>query len=311
MTVQRALEQLARDGFTVSRGKRGTFVHEHPPHLYRYGVMLPIAHDEVGTADQFGRILYQEALRRQHRGDRHLTLYQSAAGYQQMLADFHAQRLAGLILHVPWHVANLPSVWQEVGLPVIGFGKTPPVPGMKMVDFDIWAVIHRALEALAGQGRRRVAVLLNGGDASFVNRITVALANRGMASDAHWVQFAPSAAPIAARHVVRLFMEARERPDALLICDDSLVESATAGLLESGVWAPGELEVIGHCNFPYPTPSHVPLRRLGFDVREILRVSLDLIDRCRRKEQAPVVTEVAPVFEEEVGKQMSALEVVR
>src|SRR4051794_19274109 len=40
MTVQRALDQLSDEGFIQTRGTRGTFVVERPPHLFRYGVIF-------------------------------------------------------------------------------------------------------------------------------------------------------------------------------------------------------------------------------------------------------------------------------
>src|SRR5688500_4572889 len=47
-TLHRAVEQLQRDGFVESFGRKGTFVAEFPPHLCTYGLVLSsdnIAHD--------------------------------------------------------------------------------------------------------------------------------------------------------------------------------------------------------------------------------------------------------------------------
>src|SRR5690242_16268161 len=41
VTVQRALDRLARDGFVVAQGRRGTFVAQRPPHLSQYALVFP------------------------------------------------------------------------------------------------------------------------------------------------------------------------------------------------------------------------------------------------------------------------------
>jgi hypothetical protein len=65
------------------------------------------------------------------------------------------------------------------------------------------------------------------------------------------------------------------------------------------VRVPDEVAVVGHTNFPWPTPSAVPVKRLGFNVRKILAVALDLIDQQRRNEQPPHLTTIRATFEDE------------
>ena len=40
-TIQKALNQLSKEGFLHSRGRLGTFVTSHPPHRHRVGLVLP------------------------------------------------------------------------------------------------------------------------------------------------------------------------------------------------------------------------------------------------------------------------------
>ncbi len=105
-----------------------------------------------------------------------------------------------------------------------------------------------------------------------------------------------------ARQVVMALMHTAPfaRPDGLIITDDNLVEHATDGLLAAGIRVPDELTVIAHTNFPWPTPSHVPAIRLGFDVRDVLAACLDCIDRQRRGETPAAATHVPLVFESDV-----------
>ena len=106
--------------------------------------------------------------------------------------------------------------------------------------------------------------------------------------------------PESARNAMHLLMHAdqKERPDGLIITDDNLVEAATAGLLDAGVSVPQDLTVVAHCNFPWPTPSHVPARRLGYDVRQILSACLSDIDR-QRNGGKPKSISIPAVWEED------------
>jgi DNA-binding LacI/PurR family transcriptional regulator len=104
----------------------------------------------------------------------------------------------------------------------------------------------------------------------------------------YWIQTVALAEPESARNCVHLLMHPgqTERPDALLITDDNLVEHATAGLVAAGVSVPGDLDVVAHCNFPWPAPSVLPVQRLGFDAREILAACLASIDELRQGQPA-------------------------
>ena len=62
---------------------------------------------------------------------------------------------------------------------------------------------------------------------------------------------------------------------------------------------PDKLEIVAHCNFPWPTPSLLPVRRIGYDVRDFLRQAIESIDEQRRGE--PVRQRwVHPTFEDEL-----------
>ena len=112
-----------------------------------------------------------------------------------------------------------------------------------------------------------------------------------------------------AGNLIHLLLEARVRPDALIILDDVLVESATAALAQCGVRCPQDLLVVAHANFPNVTPSHVVASRVGFDVRQVLRTCLDVIDRRRRGEIVAPVTDVSPLFDDELVAEMTAEEI--
>jgi len=92
-----------------------------------------------------------------------------------------------------------------------------------------------------------------------------------------------------------------DRPDALLVTDDNLVEYATAGLVDAGVRVPTDMDVVVHCNFPWPTPSLVPVRRIGYDAAQMLRACLDIADVQRHGAPVPSPRTIPPLFEDELA----------
>ena len=102
------------------------------------------------------------------------------------------------------------------------------------------------------------------------------------------------------QNVVRLLMHGKDRPNGLIITDDNLVEDAVAGLVAEGVEVPVDLEVVAHCNFPWPPLKTYPFRRLGPDVRGMLLACIDAIDKARRGEPAPGVIESPAIWESDI-----------
>jgi len=41
ITIERTMARLAREGFSEGRGRHGTFVTDHPPHLSQFALLFP------------------------------------------------------------------------------------------------------------------------------------------------------------------------------------------------------------------------------------------------------------------------------
>ena len=113
--------------------------------------------------------------------------------------------------------------------------------------------------------------------------------------------------PESARNCVHLLMHPgqAERPDALLISNDNLVEHASAGVIAAGVHVPDDLDVVAHCNFPWPAPSVLPVRRLGYDARALLKACIDSIDE-QRQGRVPATAVIPARFENELEQAVAA-----
>jgi len=307
VTIQKAFDLLADQGWIRTEGRRGTFVSEKVPDRHRYALTFPWPRQQ--DTSQFFRALRQQAaqLTTPHRW---ITCFYEINGrtdtedYRQLDGLLRAHRLAGIIF------ASKPSelegllVLEDPGVPrviITGPAAEFSVPEV-YPDLDGFSV--RALDAFAAAGRRRVAVIMlaQAGDTSAgFDKLVDLAAARGLQIQRPWVQATPLVAPYWARHTAQLLFQAgpTARPDALLITDDNLVPAATAGLRAAGVRVPADVLVIAHANFPYPTPAAVPVMRLGSDISHLLELCVERIDQQRRGEVPPATTLLPVVFEEE------------
>lgn len=305
ITVQQALHRLAKDGFVESRGPLGTFVSAHPPHLSRYAIIFPMP-PGVPAENRFWTALANESTRSSDDPSHCLEVFfgidghSDSPGYRQLLRDLKHRRLAGLIFaYPPMPLARTPLVL-EPGIPRVGLmSPSPAFPGFTAINLEFPSFTRQALQYLTAAHRRRIAVLtIPGRHAEWqgvLNRHT------SIETRPYWVQSVHPASPRSARQVVHLLMQADQpvRPDGLIITDDNLVEAATAGLLDANVSVPTDLSVVVHCNFPWPTLSHVPARRLGYDVHRVLEVCLSDIER-QRTGGAPRSIGIPAVWEDEL-----------
>jgi DNA-binding LacI/PurR family transcriptional regulator len=307
VTVQRALDRLIADGFAVARGRHGTFVVDRPPHTCTYGLLIPGLQGD-GHWVRFWTALANEAsaMTRSHKVQ--INRYYGIDGerdgedWRRLLHDLAAERLAGMLMATapPGSLQETPVMTAQ--LPRVAITLRPLKPAFTPLMLDTISFVERALEHLHALGRTRVALLgVPGHPPEFHKRFAECLKRYGMNTRPFWFQQVTPSAPEPAQGVAHLLLHPgqRDRPDALIISDDNLVEHATAGIVAAGIAVPGDCAIVAHCNFPWPTPSALPMRRLGYDAREVLRVAVASIDRQRRGE--PAGSLVVPArFEDEL-----------
>lgn len=308
-TVQRAVDRLAREGFVRKRQRHGTRVVESPPHLTNLALVLPLDPATGAHYSKLYQALTQAAVAFQHRTARNVFQFHGVDRHadtenrQRLLDHLQAHQLAGIIFaSPPFELAGTP-ILDQPGVPRVCLAGRQWYPHVPAVTPDGHSFFDKALDYLAARGRRRVAMLLVPGLLPPGDEyLTQALAKRGLSSPPHWQLTLGQVAAEGAHNCVRLLMHGagRERPDGLIIADDNLVEHAQAGLIAAGARVPDDVEVIEHCNFPWPRANVLATKRLGYDINALLRTCVDLIDRQRRGEEAPGFSTVPAVFEEEM-----------
>jgi hypothetical protein len=309
-TVQRALDQLVEEDFVYTNGRRGTYVSPHPPHLSNYALIFesqPGGSPEIWS--QFEETLLYAATHRPPSPEQHITVYHDVKGtrnspdYEQLERDVLNHRLAGLIFTFdPVSFRGTPLM-QVPGVTRVAIVSEPLE--MPTVNFSMFSFIDRALDFIVAKGRRRVAVVSHMHSSFKDNRhLADGIAARGLVYRRYWMQTANVKTADSADECVHLLMHPgqNERPDAVIIDNDNLLEPAIRGLLAAGVKVPEDIEVVTHANFPLPgaSPLAVPVTRLGFDMRRVLDACFDSMN-AHRLNLPTTSTTIGALFQSEIS----------
>lgn len=308
VTVQRVFDRLVEEGYVHPRGRNGSFVAETPPHLSNYWLIFQ--DESPDSCSPFRHALTREAQKRARKGRETFSAHVGHGGnfrrgnYEELLHDVTTHRTAGLIFATAGNYWNDTPLRKEPDLPRVAFSHGPEGPeDIALVRFDRQTFFDKALDRLQSLGRRRVAILACALPPAYREMFLQGLARRGMETRPYWTQFVHSHGTAHTRNLAHLLLHSEQhaRPDALLILDDALIESATAGLVDAGVRAPEELTVIAHTNFPHPLEGTTPVSHLGYDVSVLLGECLKILDAQRRGEPFPHVTLAPAWFDNEVA----------
>ena len=186
VTIQRVMDDLMEEGFVESRGRAGTVVVDHPPHLAHYGLVFPFRSTHVSWT-QFFTTLVHQARQIESLGEKRFSIYYEEAtlkpsedGFPQLRSDSESHRLAGLIFAASPH-----------DLRGLGFIEKPPLPCVMIGGADLQLHIptincngesftRMALDHLLSQGRRKIALIGAGNPGNNYASFKQALADRSM-----------------------------------------------------------------------------------------------------------------------------------
>jgi len=309
LTVQKALNSLAADGFILARTRMGTFVADHPPHLCCYGLTIPAAYRwsriwastskaarDIETGDTIRFYEYYVSRDTGREGRNSLA---------QLSRDVRDHCLAGLIINgYPNDLEDLPALTQP-NLPRVVTDPQSELDLPRVFGDYATSFIPQAIEYLRSKGRKRIAHLWIVSENHICRRtFEPAIRQAGIETYPYWIQsVCADVLGETVPNIIHMLMRLTgdDRPDGLVVYDDNLIEHVVAGLSAAGVSVPGDLEVVAHCNYPDPTPSGMPFVRLGFDCRTMLAECLNVLQMERSGRTPPREVKVPAVFENELA----------
>jgi hypothetical protein len=309
-TVQLAIRQLRDEGFLKSVDRKGLFVADDPPHLCHFALIFPSAPGEAKWT-RFEAALQAEALvlERQRPG-LHFPLFHDVetggnpANTRAVIEAARAHRVAGLILVRGTGHLLLEGNLRNERVPCTGINYDPEeLPGVPLVNTDPEMFYRKALCRLGEKGRKRVAVVTG---ASKIPVTPGMFRDAGLQTRDHWLCPVSHRIEGAASIAVRLLFDypREERPDALIIGTDALVEEALGTLHQMEMLVGRDLDVVAHCNWPWPVRSPLPIERLGFHMHDFLDGAMRAISLPRQGRAPAPLDRVPALFESELGAHM-------
>jgi DNA-binding LacI/PurR family transcriptional regulator len=305
VTVQRAFDRLAREGFVVSVERQGTFVAEDSPHLTRYALLFP-GRPGVEMRNQFFMALAREA--EDFSEESNFELHYGFEGhtgverYRVLLDDVRNRRLAGLIFaSSPLALKNSPIV-KRPGIPRAAFMSPSPELDLPAVTVDHEDFLRKVVAEVEESGRRRVAAIASTQQGmESVRKLQDRLREAGVEINPSWYQGVSIGAAEWAEPLTRLLMEGRAdaRPDCLIVTDDNLLPPVSRLLEELDLSVPDDLHLIAHCNFPWPTPGAEGAVRIGYCMGDCLHALMRQIDAQREGEEPVPVIRIPAYHESE------------
>lgn len=305
-TVQKALDQLIRDGFVRTSRRAGTFVCDPLPHRSRLALLVP----RVMHGDLLYRAITQAAQWVAENSRWQLVQYQTGARRDmpddsaRLIDDLAHHRVGGLIFAGTSEAGHAAPQLADLALPRVAYQSTPE-EGIAAITPDLAGFIRRATEHVVARGCRRVAVLcLDAGHAGTEEGLLRHLRQAGCPTAPHLIQFISLGweRRRAVTSVLRLLMALgrSKQPDALIVHDDNLVADVVAALLTLGLRVPDDLNVVALANFPLAADAQqLPAVRIGFDHRNYLCLAIAAIACRLRQGSPPPVQQLPAVLETE------------
>lgn len=150
MTVQRAFDQLTADGFIESRGRHGTFVAQHPPHLARYALVFSVPPQSGAQVwSPLWSLLGEEAAKFEASHNCRFTSFYNIDGhiegedYRRLLHEIQTRQLAGIIFAMdPSQLSHTPILKQR-DVPMAAITMAPGEQSVPTVLIDYKSFFDR------------------------------------------------------------------------------------------------------------------------------------------------------------------------
>ncbi len=294
-TVARVLRALREEGLVQVNGTRGVFVAGRFPHDNRY---LWVTSEQPGSLEWTSFLAtFLDLIERGETGIAGEVIplvgvdgRANNPEYQRLCEAVEHGSVAGLLLMNSATVYLLP-VLQKPGLPRVAIWA--PLPHAALLSLDFNGLIERACDRLVRKGRR-VAVISP--HAPNLARTEECLLKRGIEKRNLW---ALHVAPVGCERITELLFDRIDRPDAVFVTDDNLVEPLLVGLKRAKRRPGKNVYVLAHCNWPRPIGLAEGVEHIGFDVREVLCAAKDSID-AQRADRTDVTRTIPPRFASEL-----------
>ena len=279
-TFQHVINKLKRQGFIRSVERQGLFVADRLPNETHFGLVF----DRKTNA--FLKKIEEQAELLNREGKSNFSVFRNEytpalleRNWTALRERLQEQTLAGLFFFFnPVDEEILQMIQQYSEVPMVMYDHYPNHDSLLVLKMEPESCAEKSLELFLQRNLRRLAVISKP-EQPLARSFLRAAREKGIEIPDRWCLTAPEYSSEGARNIILLLfsLPPEQRPDGLYITDDNLLNAVQAGIVESGVRVPQDLTVVCHTNFPDPPETVIPVLKVGFDNRELLRLSVEAV----------------------------------
>ena len=307
VTISRAIQQMIRIGLVDSVERQGVFIRPQNTEFPTFGLVFPTNPANSSRWNLFFGAQRYSATHLSESLPHPFKLYYDIEGrtdigdYQNLIEDIATHKIFGLVFATsPWTLATTPLI-QDPVLPRVAFMPEHQFPHIDAISNDGRSFLGKALDQFQQEGRKRIAIIASGelGE-QYLNNFRASVQARGMHSEPYWIHAPSITHPHAATSIAHLLFHSQrkdEHPDGLIIADDNFIEATERGILKTDVSVPDDLSIVAMCNFPVTGERLLPIKRIGFNTPDLLRLATERLVNKLCGEASSKCTILEPIDE--------------
>ena len=287
-TVERAIQDLRAEGLITSRRGSGIYVTKQAG-LIHTGVVFDNDILDLEVGDFYRYLL--KALQSLSGGTSIMLHHYIAELLENTEHDRYSAVLHALRNNRLDILIILGAYWQKplrASIPVIGFGYLPHTT--HRVHIDHKAAVRQGVEALVGQGCRRIAFfgsIVPPRVQSETQVFEQSLFSHGLTLRSDWIQQvggwgASETIRNGAAALTAIWSGAGEKPDGLVCVDEYVARGVVEGAPDLGIILGRTLKVASHATKGAPLLAQAPVTRMEFDPKDVARAMISLIGEIKK-----------------------------
>ena len=274
-TIQEAMDILIGEGYIEPKGKKGSFVSAHPPHLTRICLLFVEDFHQACTYNRLFKAIRDELEsvgRRLHVQFEILDnagLLKNGARIDGLLKDIEAKRIAGIFLLSDSEIFEDTPIITQKGIARVVLGVKSEAESVIYLDY---LDFYRKVAGVLSRKRLVRPLFLMDQILSYENfgEILDILKQGGAEAVPENIVMTNFEKPYLIENIIALAFRCANPPDSVVLVDDNTLPAVTKKLRELGR---ERIPVVALANLPYPTPAAFEVTRIGFDVSRLLETA--------------------------------------
>ena len=285
LTLRRSMEELEREGLIEKRQGSGTFYRGGAALQRRHvAVLLDVDETSPNLSPYFPKLTREirKALNqlgiasRPYQGDLQLGTEATGLTSQDLLDDVRLERISGLISFFTHREEGWVSLLRKHHIPVID-------PEFTHALFPERRFLPWAMDLLVRHGRRRVAAITWESPTDqrrpFSRQLQTLSAQYNLPIDQAWLDVSADGweQGMGWERFRDIWTNAPEKPDALIIDDDTIFSDVQQAILEMGINVPEDLLVLVQTSDAYPLDPRIPVGLEIIDTQQTAMIYAEIM----------------------------------